>query len=76
MVKLKFVGNGLFSRGIKFTPDKNDGLYTVSSADATYLLKTFPDMFITIERKAETKEAEVVETKETPKKRTRRKKDD
>jgi hypothetical protein len=53
-VKLKYVGYGITSRGINFSPDVNDGLYEVSKEDADYLLKTFPKAFILIEPVAET----------------------
>ena len=61
-VKIKYTGPGITSRGVDFDADKNGGLYDVDKADAEYLLKTFPDNFVLIERKAE-----------EPKKTTKRK---
>ena len=55
MVKVKYVGNGLMSCGIKFSPESNGGLYDVSEKDAKYLLDTFPGAFILIEKKTATK---------------------
>jgi len=55
MVKIKYVGTGLFSNGIHFKPDKNDGLYEVDEKTANYLLKTFKNDFILIEKKSDAK---------------------
>jgi hypothetical protein len=49
-VKIKYVGKGLVSRGTDFSPTQNDGLYDIEKEDADYLLKTFPDQFVLIER--------------------------
>jgi len=54
MVKVKYVGTGLFSNGIHFRPDKNDGLYDVDEKTANYLIKTFNNDFILIEKKSNT----------------------
>ena len=75
MVSIKFTGAGLVSRGIKFDPNYNGGVYEVEEADANYLLETFPAYFILIEKKTEKKtetkkrvpRKKKVETEETPK---------
>ncbi len=48
MVKIKYSGAGIFTRGQRFTKDPN-ALYTVSKEDAEYLVKTFKGSFIKIE---------------------------
>jgi len=50
MVKVKYTGNGMWSRGYKFGQDSYDGIYTVSEEDAKYFLDTFPDSFVLIEK--------------------------
>lgn len=68
MIQIKYVGNGLSSRGVKFDPKVNDGLYTIPEEDGKYLLETFPKQFKLIE-----KVSEVVEEQEEEKKpRTRK----
>ena len=67
MVSIKFTGKGLVSRGIKFSPDVNGGVYSLEETDANYLLETFPAYFILIEKKVEKKT-------ETKKKVVRKKK--
>ncbi len=66
MTVLKYTGKGLISQGFHFNPNYNDGLYEVSQNTADYLLKTFSNDFILIEKKSEKKEA--------PKKAPRRRK--
>ncbi len=68
-VKIKYTGAGLESKGIYFTADKNDGLYDVEKDVADYLLNTFPDHFIMIERAVKeepTKEVEAPAEKKKP----------
>jgi len=55
MVSIKFTGAGLQSRGTKFDPDHNGGVYDVEKEDADYLLDTFPSWFILLSREVETK---------------------
>jgi hypothetical protein len=50
MVKVKYTGKGMWSRGYKFRQDSYDGIYTVSEEDAKYFLDTFPDSFVLIEK--------------------------
>jgi hypothetical protein len=69
MVKVKYVGKGLVSRGYKFSPSINDGLYEVSKEDYKYLSETFEKDFIIIEAKVEKPAPE-----EKPKKPRARKK--
>jgi len=49
MVQVKYVGNGLYSQGIYFKPDVNNGLYDLDNKIASYLVKTFPKDYILIE---------------------------
>jgi len=49
MVKIKCIGAGITSKGIRFTND-GDALYDVDDATASYLITTFPKMFIKIEK--------------------------
>ena len=53
MVQVKYVGTGLYSQGIYFKPDVNNGLYDLDNKIASYLVKTFPKDFILIEKKAD-----------------------
>jgi len=55
MVKIKYVGTGIFTQGIYFKPDINNGLYEVDEKTANYLLKTFKKDFILIEKKSDAK---------------------
>jgi hypothetical protein len=64
MAKIKYVGNGLRSRGIHFDPHKNGGVYDVDQEFAEYLVNTFND-FIMIEN--------TVAEKPTKKRQSRRK---
>lgn len=72
MIQIKYVGNGLSSRGVKFDPKVDDGLYTISEEDAEYLLETFPKQFELIEKVTEVVEEKVEEKK--PRTRKPRKK--
>jgi len=72
MVKIKYVGTGIFTQGIYFKPDKNDGLYEVDEKTANYLLKTFKNDFILIEKKSDVK----IQTKRKATRRSRTKKAD
>jgi hypothetical protein len=47
---LKYQGTGLYSQGILFKPDVNDGLYKVEDNVGKYLLETFPKDFVLIEQ--------------------------
>jgi hypothetical protein len=71
MVVVKYTGKGLISQNIHFNPNYNDGLYEVPKNTSEYLLKTFPNDFVLIEKKVEEK---VDEKKTSPKKPSRRKK--
>jgi len=73
MVKIKYVGKGLVSRGIKFSQTQNDGLYDLSKEDYEYLSKTFPDSFIIIENSVKQPKKE---QEPKTKRATRRKKED
>ncbi len=74
-VVIKYSGYGITSRGINFDEEKNDGLYTVSQEDADYLVKTFPNNFVLIERVSTPVAEKKEEVKPAPKRRTRKKKD-
>jgi hypothetical protein len=71
MVVVKYTGKGLISQKPHFNSNYNDGLYEVSKDTSEYLLKTFPNDFVLIEKKTEEK---VEEKKPSPKKPSRRKK--
>jgi hypothetical protein len=72
-VKVKYVGKGLYSRGVDFDPVVNDGLYEIDKEDADYLIATFPEQFVLIEPVKETKKAET--KKRAPKKEEAKKED-
>lgn len=52
MVKIKYVGKGMLSRDIDFSPTKNNGIYDVTKEDSDYFLTTFPKAFILLEPEA------------------------
>jgi hypothetical protein len=63
MVKVKYIGVGLVSRGYEFSPTLNDGLYDIKEEDYKYLNETFPEQFVLIEKKAEKKPAPKAQAK-------------
>ena len=72
MVKIKYTGNGMASRGHDFSPTKNNGLFEVTLEDSKYLLSTFPRQFELIEKVVEVTE-DVPAEKKPRAKRTRKK---
>ena len=74
MVKIKYTGNGISSRGYKFSSTTNDGLFDIPKEDSEYFLKTFPSHFELIEKSVDKKE-NIVEKKPRAK-RTRKKSTD
>ena len=50
MVKIKYSGKGMSSKGIQFSPTINNGLFEVSDEDSKYFLETFPNQFALIEK--------------------------
>ena len=72
MVKIKYTGKGLSSRGHAFSSTKNNGLFEVTLEDSKYLLSTFPRQFELIEKVVEATE-DVPAEKKPRAKRTRKK---
>ena len=68
---LKYTGTGLFSKGTKFDPLQNGGLYEVEKEEADYLLHTFPRDFTIIE-KSVSKEDTTTPTKKPARKRRKK----
>jgi len=61
-MKVKYTGNGLFSRGKAFL--KGKGPYTLSTRDGEYLLKNFPNDFVLMDAgEAEAKAKKAAEAK-------------
>ena len=67
MTKVKYIGTGMSSKGVDFSPTRTNGLYDLPDEAAEYLLKTFPRQFELIEQ------VKTAEVKEAPEKKPRAK---